>query len=110
MGRKTFESIGRPLPNRINIVLTNNNTYKADGIIVYTDINKLINDYKNDDIYVIGGKQIYDAFSKYADTYIISFIHNSYDCDTFAPQIDNNFKLVSEDNSHPEFTIKTFKK
>jgi dihydrofolate reductase len=107
MGRKTFESIGKPLANRINIVLTRDLKFKVNGVVIYHDINKLIEDFINKDIYVIGGKQIYEAFKKYADMYIISYINSVYDCDTFMDNMNiNNFKLLKEDNSHNDFKVK----
>jgi len=114
MGRKTFESIGRPLPKRINIVLTTNSSYKAEGCLVFNCFEEIISWYKtsNDgkDMYIIGGKQVYQLFLPYADKLIISKIHNSYECDTFMDIAYSNFKLVSKDESNSEFAIETYEK
>jgi dihydrofolate reductase len=87
MGRKTYESIGKPLPNRKNIVLSKKQKcdikYVNDDVEVYTDFKKIISDYKNEDIYVIGGKMIYELFFKYANVLIISKIFGEYKCDEF---------------------------
>jgi dihydrofolate reductase len=53
------------------------------GVKVYTDINKLINDFKSEDIYIIGGASLYNEFMSYADELIISKINKSYNCDVF---------------------------
>lgn len=94
MGRKTYESIPekfRPLPNRINIVLTRNKDYKQDGVIVINDIEeiqKLQEDKtipQDQMIYVIGGAEIYKLFFKHPQLkeVILTKVHKSYDCDTF---------------------------
>ena len=67
MGRKTFESIGRPLPNRKNIVLSKNGdkeSFEQKGIELYQNLENLIADYKNseEEIFIIGGEQIYREF------------------------------------------------
>ena len=67
MGRKTFESIGRPLPNRKNIVLSKNGdkeSFEQKGIKLYQNLENLIADYKNyeEEIFIIGGEQIYREF------------------------------------------------
>jgi dihydrofolate reductase len=107
MGRKTYDSIGHTLPNRKNLVLTYNNDLNLPGVTIYHDISKLINDHINEDLYVIGGKQIYEEFSKYADFYIVSYINNSYDCDIYMDKIDfSNFEIIKQDTTKPEFSIK----
>jgi len=114
MGRKTFESIGRPLPKRVNIILTTNPSYKVEGCLVFDTVDKIISYYKTSnegkDMYIIGGKQVYQSFIPYADKLIISKIHNSYECDTFMDIPLSNFKLVSKDESNSEFSIETYEK
>jgi dihydrofolate reductase len=97
MGRKTFDSIGRPLPNRTNIVITNSKNLTIDGVKVYTDYKKVLADYKDSDIFVIGGKSIYELFLPYATDLIISKINNSYKCDTFIKMDLSSFKLEQTD-------------
>jgi dihydrofolate reductase len=95
MGRKTLESIGRALPKRKNIVLTTNANYVFPNVIIENDINNILS--MKEDIYVIGGKQIYESFMPYADFLIVSVIEHKYDCDTFMKPIDNNkFNLKKE--------------
>jgi len=114
MGRKTFESIGRPLPKRINIVLTTNPSYKVEGCLVFNSVKEILDYYKTSlqdkNMFVIGGKQVYQSFLPYANKLIISKIHNTYDCDTYMDISYSSFKLVSEDKSNSEFAIETYEK
>lgn len=96
MGRKTYESIGRLLPKRTNVIITNNTEYKVEGAIIFNSIEKFAEEYKNKDVYVIGGKNIYEQFLKYADKLIISKINSEYDCDTFINIDYSNFKLENK--------------
>jgi dihydrofolate reductase len=68
MGRVTYESIGQPLPNRTNIILTKDNNYRADGCLIYTDVATLVRDHL--DAIVIGGAIIYKTLMPYIDTII----------------------------------------
>jgi dihydrofolate reductase len=102
MGQKTFESIGKPLVNRLNIVISDDLNFKQEGVIVYNDIQKLINDYKNKHIYIIGGKTIYELFAPIADELIVSKIKKIYNCNRHL-QIDfNNFQLAKSEQ-HLDF-------
>ena len=93
MGRNTFESIGKPLPNRTTVIITRNNDYKADGCIVVDSIEKAIEVAKNDEhIFIIGGAQIYKQVieNNLADELDITQVHHSFDADVFFPEIDLN--------------------
>lgn len=112
MGRKTFESIGsKPLPNRINIVLSNTlaNTSNTTGVLFVNldSLDKEIAYYKslNYSIYIIGGENVYKHFISICDNIILSHIHNSYECDTFFPEISKNFKIFTSYKKFSEFTI-----
>lgn len=67
MGRKTFESLPKALPNRRNIVITSDENYKADGAEVIVDINDVYNLAENEEIFIIGGGKIYAEFISAAD-------------------------------------------
>ena len=67
MGRKTFESLPKALPNRRNIVITSDENYNADGAEVITDINDVYSFAENEEIFIIGGAKIYDEFISDAD-------------------------------------------
>lgn len=90
MGRKTFESIGRPLPNRINIVLSHQN-FKAEGITVFDDLCKAIkhcNSYS--ELMIIGGEQLYRSSIERADRLYLTKIDYSFEADTFFPSFNLN--------------------
>lgn len=97
MGRKTLESLpnGNPLPNRTNIVLTRDKDYKNDKCVVINSVDEIELD---DDIFVIGGGQVYSLMLPYCDTAYITMVHNSFDADTSFPNLDNdkNWKLSSK--------------
>lgn len=104
MGQKTFESMGRPLPNRRNIILTLDKTFKReDAEVVYSleELDKLLDktSQKDEEIFVIGGGQVYRLFIDKADRLYITHVNVSFpDADTFFPNIDmNRWKKVSED-------------
>ena len=85
MGRKTFESIGKPLPNRKNIILTNNKDLIIEGCEVITSISEL---NLIEDIVIIGGEQIYKLFIDLADIIELTLIDKYFDGDAFFPEID----------------------
>lgn len=104
MGRKNFESIPekyRPLKNRTNIIITKNNDYKADGCLVVNTIEdsliKAKEDKTSDEIFVIGGGQIYRKFleENLVDKMYITHIDETFEGDTFFPEIDyKNWSLI----------------
>lgn len=113
MGQKTFESIGRPLPNRRNIILTLDRNFKNEGVeIVHSpeEAIKLANSYTKDEsilqaqdkeIFVIGGGQIYKLFMEKADKLYITHVDASFpDADTFFPEIIPIVFLESSREEH----------
>lgn len=98
MGRKTFESIGRPLPGRLNIIVTRNETYEAEGITVVHDLQTAIQKAKeySEEVVIIGGAQIFDMAMGLADRLYITVIENSYPGDTFFPEYKEGWQLTSE--------------
>lgn len=95
MGRKTLESFPgkRPLKNRVNIVLTRDEGYTADGAVIVHDIEELlakIKDYSDKDIYVIGGGTIYDQLLRYCDTALVTYIDDEFKADTYFPDLDKD--------------------
>jgi dihydrofolate reductase len=98
MGRKTHESIGRSLPNRKNIIITHNKEYKAEGCTVVHSVEEALNHTNEDEVFVIGGAQIYDVFLPTADRLYITQIEQSFDGDAFFPPFDlSKWKLISEE-------------
>ncbi|WP_426077481.1 dihydrofolate reductase [Janthinobacterium sp. PSPC3-1] len=88
MGRKTFDSIGRPLPNRRNIVITHNTQWKREGVETAASVEAALAMLDGADGYVIGGAQIYKQSLAMADRLIITEIDGTYDCDAVFPTID----------------------
>jgi len=109
MGERTFFSIGKPLKNRINIVLTNDENFHHDGVIVYHDYLQLMKDYQSHNIFIIGGISIYKLFFDYADKLIISTLKKDYMCNRFLKFNLDKFHL---DNTieHNEFFVNTYSK
>lgn len=97
MGRKTFESIGRPLPGRLNIVITRNEGYTADGTVVVHDLRKAIEKAKefSDEIIIIGGAEIFRLAIGIADRLYITLIQKHFAGDTFFPPYGSEWNLVS---------------
>ena len=88
MGRKTFDSIGRPLPKRRNIVVTRNPGWAHEGVEVAHSLDEAIAMVGEDAASIIGGAQIFAAAMAVADRMIVTHIDKAYPCDTFFPEID----------------------
>lgn len=113
MGRKTYESIGRPLPNRTNIVLTRDKNFSAEGVSVIHSFEEGLKLCENDDVFIIGGGEIYSLFLPYADYLYITLVDKVIEGDTAFPEYKDQFNLISskpgetltEDNHRFTFTI-----
>ena len=88
MGRKTFDSIGRPLPGRRNIVVTRNAGWSHAGVDAVTSLEAALELVKDEAASIIGGAQVFAASMDVADRMIVTEIAHSFDCDTFFPPID----------------------
>ena len=90
MGRKTFESFDKPLPNRTHIVITRQKNYEVpEGVIVVDNLDDALDFAKNDNQpFIIGGGEIYKLAMPYADKIELTRVHASFDADTFFPKID----------------------
>jgi len=115
MGRNTFEAIGRSLPGRLNIVITRNTEYIApEGVTVVHSIQKAIEiaeDY-HEEVMIIGGEQIFKEVLPYADVLYVTLIQHQYEGDTFFPEYEEDWELVSsseknstEDEVHYEYLV-----
>jgi dihydrofolate reductase len=102
MGRKTFESIGRALPGRKNVIVTHDSAYKADGCLVVGSLDEAFALSEKEDageIFVIGGEQIYRAALNMVDTVYLTKVGGSFEGDAFFPELDEKkWRLV---NSEP---------
>lgn len=103
MGRKTFESFPKPLPNRTHIVITKQRDYHPKEIIVVHSLEAALELVKNDkQPFIIGGGEIYRQSMEIADRIELTRVHGSFEADTFFPEIDENkWKLVAEEY-HPK--------
>lgn len=87
MGRKTFESIGKPLPNRTNIILTRDKNYKAEGCVVVHSAEEALKAAKGSgEIMIAGGEQIFKEFLEKADRMYLTFIDKDFDGDAYFPE------------------------
>ena len=91
MGRKTYESIGKPLPNRRNIIVTRDLNFRAEGCEVVQTIEKLLNMYdydrKGQDFYIIGGGEIYARLIDICDKIYLTLVDETFEGDTSFPEI-----------------------
>lgn len=125
MGRATLESLpgGKPLPNRENVVLTRNSEFKAENVTVFDDINKAAeyakSKYPSENIYFIGGADVYKQALEICDTAYITKFNYIYDADRFIPNLDDteNWEITESRNSEVEkngvkriLTFVTYKK
>ena len=107
MGRKTFDSIGRPLPNRKNIVLSKNLNLEIDGVEVFNSPDEVISLYKEipekKDMYIIGGTFVYKLFLEYCDYLYITYVDKNFEGDAFFPKIDwKAWNLTREEEKYDE--------
>lgn len=106
MGRKTYESLGRPLPGRLNIVISGSpNLHLPEGVLLYNNLDKAIERVQQEDVdeaFIIGGGKIFEIALPFIDRMYITRVHgNILDADVFFPAIDHtHWKLVWEE-PHP---------
>ena len=101
MGRKTFESIGRPLPGRRNIVVTRNADWRHEGVDVVHSLDDAVALLGDDSASIIGGAQIFAEALAVADRLIVTHIDKVYHCDTFFPEIDGTtWTAVASEQLH----------
>lgn len=99
MGRKTFDSIGRPLPKRTNIILTRDRNFKCDQAVIFHEKEKLL-DWAHEncsELVIIGGSEIYQLFLPYVDTLYLSRVDYNGPADVYFPKIEfSKWKLIEE--------------
>lgn len=116
MGRKTHESIGKSLPNRLNVILTRDTKwYKplGDNCVVCYSIEEVLEKFKYRDLFVIGGSEIYNQFLKYANTIELTLIYKNFEGDSYFKYDKNDWKEVFSVKRFGEdfdFFFKTFEK
>ncbi|MDX2425050.1 MAG: dihydrofolate reductase [Cycloclasticus sp.] len=101
MGRKTYQSIGRPLPGRKNIVVTRDAAFTADGVLVVNSIDAALDAVKEEaEVMVIGGASFYQQMLPLADRLYVTHVHHHFDADTFFPEIDADQWRLMEQTEH----------
>jgi len=91
MGRKTYESIGRPLPGRCNVIITKDIDYQAPGCVVVNSIEQALATTKeSDEIFVMGGALLYQAMLPLIQRLYMTIIHQPFDGDTFFPLLNQD--------------------
>ncbi len=106
MGRKTYESIGKPLPGRINIVITRDENYSPEGVDVVHSVDKAVDLAKtkegSDEIFIIGGGQIYSQSMDLADKIYLTVVEQEVQGDIFFPDYSNFKKVAFEQGGESE--------
>ena len=119
MGRKTYESIGKPLPDRTNIVVSRKEKWFSEEILIVSKLKEAIKFAKkiDEDIFIIGGGEIYNQTMELADKLEITLVDDDFEADTFFPKIDlkiwqkvgEEFHEKDEKNNH-NFYFQTYEK
>lgn len=118
MGRKTFESFPNPLPDRHHIIITRQESYQAPGCTVVKSIEEALEAApKNEDVYVIGGGEIYHLSLPLADAIELTRVHGAFEADAYFPTIDPaEWQMVAseyhpkDDKHRVDFTYETYRR
>ena len=111
MGRKTFESIGRPLPKRVNFVITKDTSYRAEGCIIVHSLDEAIAEAQkldSSEIFVIGGGEIYKQALPKTDKLYLTIVKGQYDADVYFPEYLEFTKETSRETHTTEQYTYTF--
>lgn len=109
MGRKTYESIGRPLPKRRNIIITRDKQYQAEGCEVFNSIEHALDAVRDcEEAAIIGGANLFNQVFPRVDTFYLTKIHHQFEADTFLDEFDfsdwqvteNQFNHADADNPY----------
>ena len=119
MGRKTYESIGKALPNRTNLVVSRKENWFAEDILIVSKLKEAIKFAKkiDEEVFIIGGGEIYKQTMELADRLEITLVEEDFEADTFFPKIDlkiwqkvnEEFHPKDEKNDH-DFYFQTYEK
>lgn len=99
MGRKTYESIGKPLPNRRNMVITRNKSLYIEGVETFYDIKDAIEECSGEqEVFIIGGAEIYKQSIGICDQIYLTTVHQDFPADAFFPKLEgSNWKEISSE-------------
>lgn len=103
MGRKTFESIGRPLPNRKNIIISRNPDLKIEGCIIVNSLTAALEISKNEEeVFIVGGGELYRQALPLAHKLYLTKVHKDFEGDTTFPKVNfDEWNLVVEQKGNP---------
>ncbi len=111
MGRKTWDSIGFPLPHRQSIVLTRDPSWSAKGSEVIHTVDELKNiPLIHPEVFIIGGAQVYELFMPLLDEILVSHIYQNYEGDTRFPEFENLFPHVTVEEKFETFELRRYSK
>ena len=112
MGRRTYESIGRPLPGRTTVVLTRDPGWRADGALVARDIGEALALGRSVDeqVFVVGGAQVYAAALPYADRMVVTHLDEPIEGDTHFPPVDWAQWQETGRQSYDGFAVVTYER
>ena len=106
MGRKTFESIGRPLPGRENIIISRDPEYHQPDCLVFNDIGGALQHCANvDEVFVIGGATLYAATLMQADRLYITKIHQEFEGDTWFPELKQPWREIAREDINDDSSV-----
>lgn len=100
MGRKTHESIGKPLPERTNIIVTRNKNFKKEGCIVCNSLEQALEkacQIDKNEVFIIGGGEIYKQGIKFSAKLYLTFVKGTYEADSFFPDYKNFTKITRKE-------------
>ncbi|WP_196885523.1 dihydrofolate reductase [Aureivirga sp. CE67] len=119
MGRKTYASMNKPLPNRTNIVITRNPDFTAEGCIVVSSLEEALKEAKkyDENPFIVGGGEIYRLAMSIADVLEITYVHHTFEADAFFPEIpldqwEATFEEdhVADEKNEYDFSFITYQK
>jgi dihydrofolate reductase len=106
MGRKTYESIGHPLPGRTNIVITRQDDFCPDGCVVVHDLQAALAECSGaEEVFILGGAEIFREALPLADRLYLTIVHTRIDGDAFFPEVPETFTIVSRETAGDVYPI-----
>lgn len=101
MGRKTYESVGRPLPNRRNILITRKTDLEIPGVTVVNTLQQALDLCSDEEeVFIVGGAEIYKMAMDATNRIYLTVVHGTFDADTFFPAIDRNVWKETAEEKH----------
>jgi dihydrofolate reductase len=106
MGRKTYESIGAPLPGRTNIIITRREDFPAEGCIVVHDLDAALAACAGaEEVFFVGGAEIFREAMSLADRVYLTIVHTTIDGDSFFPELREDLSLISRESAEDIYPI-----